>query len=115
MNTDCYRFRFAATVLVEEIEATLLLAVLATEALYGESQTRLDAGHALDLETNTLVIDASTPVGRDLNRLFVNFAQRDFCQLRPARLRPSEFPGRTHHRGGPAGSGCSRCGCVIRA
>ena len=56
----------------------LLLAVLATESLHGEAQTRLDAAHYLDLTKRACVIDAGTPVGRDLNRLFTGFLNREF-------------------------------------
>jgi len=75
---DIYRYGFSADVPVEEIEASLLLAVLATESLHGEAQVRLDAAHYLDVDERACVIDAGTPVGRDLNRLFVGFLRREF-------------------------------------
>lgn len=78
MTTDLYRYRFAATVPIEEIEATLLLALLAVESLHGESQTRLDAAHHFDAEHRACVVDAGTAVGRDFNRLFVGFLRREF-------------------------------------
>ena len=71
MPTDAYRYLFRATTPPEEVEATLVLAIFAVEALHGESQTRLDATHAFDADLRTVVIDAGTPVGRDLNRVFV--------------------------------------------
>ena len=78
MLKDIYRYTFAAEVPLEEIETSMLLAVLATESLHGESQVRLDASHFLDTTTRACVIDASTAVGRDLNRLFVGFIRREF-------------------------------------
>jgi len=72
----CYHFPEAAP--MEEIELTFLLAAFGVESLHGEVQTRLHAGHALDCEQRTCVIDASTPVGRDLNRLFAGFLRREF-------------------------------------
>jgi len=78
MTKDLYRYAFTAEVPIEEVEASLLLAVLATESLHGESQTRLDAAHYLDPTKRACVIDAGTPVGRDLNRLFVSFISREF-------------------------------------
>jgi hypothetical protein len=78
MTTDQYRYAFKAEVPIEEIEASLLLAVMATESLHGESQTRLDAAHYLDPIKRACVIDANTPVGRDLNRLFTGFMGREF-------------------------------------
>jgi hypothetical protein len=78
MTSDLYRFRFNADLPVDEIEDTLALAVIATEGLHGESQTLLDAGHAYDPAARSCVIDASSDVGRDLNRLFAGFLRREF-------------------------------------
>jgi hypothetical protein len=78
MTGDVYRYVFLPSVPLEEIEATLLLAIWGTESLHGEAQTRLDAGHFLDRDRRACVIDAGTPVGRDVNRLFVCFLGREF-------------------------------------
>ena len=78
MTGERYRYTFVPTVEFEEIEASLVLALLAVESLHGESQTRLDAAHATDATNRVLVIDASTTVGQDLNRLFVGFLKREF-------------------------------------
>ncbi|QDU23754.1 hypothetical protein [Urbifossiella limnaea] len=73
-----YRYTFDPAVPADELGDTLVLAVIAAEALHGESQTRLDAGHAVGDGGRVVVIDAGTAVGRDLNRLFVGFATREF-------------------------------------
>jgi hypothetical protein len=78
MSQELYRYSFVPDVPFEDVEASLLLAVLAAECLHGESQVRLDAGHYFDPEHSTCVIDATTPVGRDFNRLFVGFIAREF-------------------------------------
>ncbi len=78
MTKQLYRYTFTAEAPIEEVEASLLLAVMATESLHGESQTRLDVAHFLDPTKRACVIDAGTPVGRDLNRLFVGFMGREF-------------------------------------
>lgn len=78
MNKVVYRYRFHPRVPVQEIEASLLLALLATEGLHGESQVRLDAAHYFDRDHHACVIEADTPVGRDINRLFVSFMRREF-------------------------------------
>ena len=65
MSKELYRYTFAADVPVGEIEASLLLAVLATESLHGESQTRLDVAHYLDPAKRACVVDAGTPVLSD--------------------------------------------------
>ena len=73
-----YRYTFTPTVSFKEVEASLVLAVLGVESLHGEMQVQLDAGHALDEDKRQIVIDASTEVGRDLNRLFIGFVSREF-------------------------------------
>jgi hypothetical protein len=78
MANEVYRYRFGADVPIAEIEATLVLALFGVESLHGEAQTRLDAAHFLDLEGRALVIDAGTPVGRDLNCLFAGFILKEF-------------------------------------
>jgi hypothetical protein len=78
MTKELYRYKFQPEVPLEEVEASLLLSIIATESLHGESQVRLDASHYLDREQRACVIDAGTPVGRDVNRLFVGFLRREF-------------------------------------
>lgn len=76
--TDVYRYLFTDAVPAVEVETTLVLSIFGVESLHGESQTRLDAQHAFDAKRRTVVIDAGTPVGRDLNRLFIGFMTREF-------------------------------------
>src|SRR4029453_8153666 len=73
MASDLYRYVFDEAVPGEEIETTLVLSIFAVEALHGESQTRLDAGHAFDGKRRRVVIDATTAVGRGVNRAFLGF------------------------------------------
>lgn len=78
MSKEVYRYSFSNDVPIEDIESTLLLAKWGAESLHGESQVRLDATHMLDRLQRACVIEASTPVGRDVNRLFVGFVRREF-------------------------------------
>ena len=78
MPKEVYRYTFKPNTSLEDLEASLLLAILATESLHGEAQVRLDAAHAVDAEKRSCVVDASTPVGRDLNRLFAGLVSREF-------------------------------------
>jgi hypothetical protein len=78
MSRELYRYAFNDDVPVEEVEASLVLAVLATEALHGEVQVQLDAAHAFDPVRRSCVIDATTAVGVDFNRLFTQFLRREF-------------------------------------
>jgi hypothetical protein len=78
MSTGLYCYHFSTAVPLEEVESSLLLSLFGVESLHGESQTRLDAAHHLDHERRACEIDGATPVGRDLNRLFVGFLRREF-------------------------------------
>lgn len=78
MAKEIYRYAFVPDIDIDEVEASLVLAIFATESLHGESQTRLDAAHYFDNVMRKCVIDSSTAVGRDLNKLFVGFLQREF-------------------------------------
>jgi hypothetical protein len=78
MHTDVYRYALDETIPSEEFEATFVLALFAVESIHGEAQTRLDVGHAFDAKKRTIVIDAGTPVGRDLNRVFIGLMTREF-------------------------------------
>ena len=78
MNREVHRYNFESSVLPEEIESSVLLAILAAEGLHGQSQVRLDARYLFDAEKRACVIDASTDVGRDVSRIFAGFAIREF-------------------------------------
>jgi hypothetical protein len=78
MHREVYRYKFNIEADMDEIEFSLLVAILAAETLHGESTVRLDARHTFDQTARQCVIDASTPVGRDLAKLFVGFLNREF-------------------------------------
>lgn len=78
MDQPLYRFAFPPPLPMIEVEASLALSLLAVESLHGEAEARLDAGHALDAERRSCVIDAGTPAGRNLIRLFTGFLTREF-------------------------------------
>lgn len=76
--TDLYRFHIGQQIPAAEVETTLLLSLFGVEALHGEARTRLDARHTFDRAARTVAIDAGTPVGLDLNKLFLGFLTREF-------------------------------------
>jgi len=63
---------------MQDVEESLLLAVLAAECLYGEARVRLDAGYSISEEKHALVVDAGTDIGRSINRIFTGFVTREF-------------------------------------
>ena len=78
MSQQRYRYEFLSHVCFDEVEASLALAISPTEAIHGESQVRLDFGYNLDARARTCVLDAGTPVGLDVNRLFVGIIRKQF-------------------------------------
>ena len=78
MSPEICRYKFAPIIPFAEVESALVLAIKATENLHGQTQVRLDAAHVADADTRSCVVDASTPVGRDLNRMFIGFISREY-------------------------------------
>jgi hypothetical protein len=73
-----YRFAFTTPADMAEIEKTLLMAVLAVSCLHGPAAVRLDAGYAVDHDRRLLLVDASTPVGRDVTRVFAGLCVHEY-------------------------------------
>jgi hypothetical protein len=73
-----YSYSFSPALDIIDVEATVTLALLATESLYGEARMQLEANHSFDADNRTCVIDASGDVGRDFNQLFLGFMRREF-------------------------------------
>jgi len=78
MNRIGYRYRFAGNVDLREAKKTLVLAMLATEGLFGPDRVRKDAAWACDESINVIVIDAGTLVGRMLCLIFSAFIANEF-------------------------------------
>jgi hypothetical protein len=76
MTTQLFKYTFEASLAMTDVEQAFIMAIFATEAIHGECQTRLSAEHFLDIEKHACVVDASTPVGRSLNKLFTGFLRR---------------------------------------
>jgi hypothetical protein len=78
MSTHFYRYQFSPPLDIAEVEATVTLAILATESLHGDSRVRLEARHKFDAQKRLCVIDDNGEVGRDFNRIFLGFMTREF-------------------------------------
>lgn len=79
MTGELYRYAFTDSVNMDDVEELLILAYFGAESLHGESQARLDAAHAFDRDQRSCVVDASTAVGRDINRLFTGYLRRELA------------------------------------
>ena len=78
MSARVFRYQFDSQVPIEEVESSLLLAILATESLHGETDVQLNVIHTLDTQRRICVIDAGSDVGRSLNKIFAGFLRREF-------------------------------------
>ena len=91
MGQQVFRYTFDPAVPMDEVEHTLVLALLVVQILHGDAQARLGVGHFFDHRKRTCVVDASTPEGRDLSKLLVGLLIREYgpdaFTVRPARPR----------------------------
>ncbi len=78
MSREVYRYHFDEKVSLAEVRDSLFLAVFSTEGLHGRSQVRLDAAFCLDEKKRACVVDAATPVGQAIARIFTEFLTREF-------------------------------------
>ncbi len=92
MRKTVYRYRLEDGVPLQEVEETILLAVLAAESLHGEARVRLDASYRFNRDKRVCVIDAGTEVGRDVCRLFTGLAIKEFGRdsFQVERITPSQ-------------------------
>lgn len=78
MNGQAYRYRFGGKVNLQDAKDTLVLALLATEGLFGRSRVRMDASWHWDEPINVIVIDAGTLVGLTVSLIFTAFITAEF-------------------------------------
>jgi hypothetical protein len=78
MNSHAYRFPFSEKTDLQEVEASLLLAVLAAECLHGRARVRLDVSFCLDQKKRSCIIAADTGLGRTISRIFTGFLCLEF-------------------------------------
>jgi hypothetical protein len=95
MTPTIYRYRFDRRVPLQGVEESLLLAVLAAEGLHGAACVDMDAATCLD--RGRCAVDATTPAGRDIARIFTCFLIHEFGRdafavsaIKPARPGPGE-------------------------
>ncbi len=78
MKREVYRFVIDDSISMDEVEATLLLAILAVECLFGESRIRMEAAYSIAKDKHTCVIDATNDVGESICRVFTGYLTREF-------------------------------------
>ena len=65
-----FRFKFQPEAVFAEVEDTLFLALSATEAMHGQSQTEIVLRYWSEPKNRAVIIDGSTPVGSTLACVF---------------------------------------------
>jgi hypothetical protein len=78
MRAAVFRYDFQPEVPLDEVEHTIVLALVATESLHGECNVQLAAPHFLDKDHRACIVDATSAVGVDFNRLLLGFLRREF-------------------------------------
>lgn len=94
-NKQVYAFRFRRHVDIDDVQDTLTLSILGAENLHGRARIRLDGSWRLDRQRRTCSIDASTPVGEDIAKLFTGYLGKEFGETAFTVRRPAQPAGIT--------------------
>lgn len=78
MRSTVYRFRFKRRVPLAEAEATLQLAILAAESLFGMARVRMDGAYLMDERRRVCVVDATSKIGLAICRMFTGLLLHEF-------------------------------------
>ena len=78
MRTSVFKFTFDRAVPMDEVEQTLVLALVVVQILHGDAQARLTLGHYFDRRRRSCLVDASTREGQDLSRLLTGLFAREY-------------------------------------
>jgi hypothetical protein len=78
VQSPVLRFVFADRVHISDAEATLHLAILAAEGLFGASRVRMDVAYFVDRTRRVIYLDTGSVPGDAVSRIFTLFAAREF-------------------------------------
>ncbi len=78
MNQSVFRFEFEKQADLTEVEATLQLAILAAQGLFGEACVRTEVAYHLDTDKRVVLLDGRTTSGEAVVRIFTAFITREF-------------------------------------
>jgi len=110
-----HRFRFESEVPIEEAETSLVLAIIAAEALHGQPAVRLSVRYLFGEEKRACVIDGDNDVARHVILIFTQFLIHEFGEDSFQVTRetyPSTVPSRESKAAaaGAAAAGAAGCG-----
>lgn len=73
MTRTIYSYRFDNRIAMSDIEDALSLAVIAAESLHSRVEFRMEAYMRLDVKAHRCIIDAESPIGLDIARIFTGY------------------------------------------
>ena len=82
MPKNFYHFRLDSDIPIEEIEDTLMLALVAVNSLHGLTRVRLDCQFVLDKKRRHVLVDGNTTVGRCFALLLAGYIDYAFGEHR---------------------------------
>lgn len=90
------KFTFNSDVNLEQAEGTLLLSIIAAEALHGRPAVRLEARYLFSNEKRACVIECRGKVSYDIIKIFTGFVIHEFGEdsFKVVRETPAETPAR---------------------
>lgn len=78
MNTRVYQFEFTPLVDITEAEATLQLAIIAAEGLFGEAQVRMTVSYHAVPAHRVIHVDGGSESGDAVVRIFTSLLTCEF-------------------------------------
>jgi hypothetical protein len=78
MNRSVYQYTFAEKIPFEDVEESLLLAVLVAESLHGRSALRMCTSFYLEREKRSVAVDGDSQVGEHIARIFTGLLTQEF-------------------------------------
>lgn len=78
MGEPAYLYKFPDSIDMTEVEETLLVSVLAVEALHGRTGIQLDAEFSHDPVRRQCSVFAGSRVGQDIARIFTGLLSMEF-------------------------------------
>jgi hypothetical protein len=120
MSKTVYRFQFEPEVPIEEAETSLIMAIIAAEALHGQPAVRLSMRYLFGEEKRVCVIDGDNDVARQVVMIFTQFLIHQFGEdafqiTQPARERSAapapvtEAEPAAAAQADAGGAGCGAC------
>lgn len=127
MSKTVYRYQFEPDVPLEEAETSLIMAIVAAEALYGQPAVRLSLRYLFSEEKRVCVVDGDNEIALQVVMIFTQFLLRQFGDdafqiTQPAKGRPEaasaavrQAPGRPDGRSLGDCITCKACGKGVGA